>query len=54
MRDSIGMNVEEMDVHGRERGKTKGKGKGRRKNLCISYSQLTYIAQDVKNQRHCQ
>ena len=27
MRDSIGTNVEKMDLHGGERGRTKGKGK---------------------------
>jgi hypothetical protein len=58
MRDSIGTNVEEMDLLRGERGKTKrkinGKGKGRRKKLWISYSQLSYIAQDFNYQHHCQ
>jgi len=32
MRDSVGMNVEEVDLHGREREeKQKGKGKKRKK-----------------------
>jgi len=31
MKCSIGTNVEEMDLHGGERGKTKGKGKEKRK-----------------------
>jgi hypothetical protein len=55
MKDSIGTNVEEMDLHGGEGEKTKGKGKKKRKKkkLWISYSQLTYIAQVVKYQCQC-
>lgn len=57
MRDSVGTNIEEMDLHEGKRGKTKGKGKEKRKTgkkLCISYSQLTHIAQVVKYQCQCQ
>ena len=48
MRDSIGTNVEEMDLHWGEGGGEEGE------KLWISYTQLTYTAQVVKYQCQCQ
>jgi hypothetical protein len=48
VRGIIGMNIEERDLNrGRETGKKN------RKKLSVSDSQLTYIAQDIKNLHWC-